>query len=68
MLSFKMFGFKDHLPFWISNNRPLWGGGGGEPALHVWVFIAQLVEHCSAYTEAMGSIPVEVPASFCFPG
>ena len=30
MLSFKTFGFKDHLPFWISNNRPLWGGGGGE--------------------------------------
>ena len=28
------------------------------------VFIAQLVEHCSANAEAMGSNPVEVPKFF----
>ena len=28
---------------------------------NVWVFIAQLVEHCSANAEAVGSKPVEVP-------
>ena len=27
------------------------------PALNMWVFIAQLVEHCSANAEAMGSNP-----------
>ena len=27
----------------------------------VWVFIAQLVEHCSANAEATGSNPVEAP-------
>ena len=26
---------------------------------YMWVFIAQLVEHCSANAEAMGSNPVE---------
>ena len=30
------------------------------PASNIWVFIAQLVEHCSANAEAMGSNPVEV--------
>ena len=34
------------------------------PAPNVWVFIAQLVEHCSANTEAMGSNPIEVPQFF----
>ena len=34
------------------------------PALNVWVFVAQLVEHCSANVEATGSNPVEVPKSF----
>ena len=29
------------------------------PAPNTWVFIAQLVEHCSANAEAMGSNPVE---------
>ena len=29
------------------------------PAPNIWVFIAQLVGHCSANTEAMGSNPVE---------
>ena len=28
------------------------------PAPNIWVFIAQLVEHCSANAEAMGSNPV----------
>ena len=34
------------------------------PASSVWVFIAQLVEHCSANAEATGSNPVEAPKSF----
>ena len=29
------------------------------PALHVWVFIAQLVEHCSTKAEVTGPNPVE---------
>ena len=29
------------------------------PAPNIWVFIAQLVEHCGASAEAMGSNPVE---------
>ena len=29
--------------------------------MSVWVFIAQLVEHCSANAEATGSNPVEAP-------
>ena len=28
-------------------------------APNIWVFIAQLVEHCSANAEAMGSNPIE---------
>ena len=28
------------------------------PAPNIWLFIAQLVEHCSANAEAMGSNPV----------
>ena len=34
------------------------------PASSVWVFIAQLVEHCSANAEATGSNPVEAPKTF----
>ena len=34
------------------------------PALSVWVFIAQLGEHCSANAEATGSNPVEAPKNF----
>ena len=30
----------------------------------VWVFVAQLIEHCSANEEGMGSNPVEVPNFF----
>ena len=30
----------------------------------VWVFIAQLVEYCSANVEAMGSNPTEAPNFF----
>ena len=29
------------------------------PTANLWVFIAQLVEHCSANAEAMGSNPVD---------
>ena len=31
------------------------------PAVSVWVFVAQVVEHCSAIAEATGSNPVEAP-------
>ena len=34
------------------------------PAPSIWVFIAQLGEHCSANAEATGSNPVEAPKSF----
>ena len=34
------------------------------PAPNVWVFIAQLVEHCSANAEVMDSNPVEAPKTF----
>ena len=34
------------------------------PASNIWVFIAQLVEHCSANAEAMGSNPVEALKKF----
>ena len=34
------------------------------PASSVWVFIAQLVQHCSANAEATGSNPVEAPKIF----
>ena len=30
------------------------------PAPNVWVFMAQMVEHCSPNAEALGSNPVEV--------
>ena len=36
------------------------------PACHVSVFISQLVEHCNANAEAMGSNPVEAPKTFFF--
>ena len=34
------------------------------PASSIWVFIAQLGEHCSANAEATGSNPVEAPKKF----
>ena len=36
------------------------------PASSVWVFIAQLGEHCSANAEATGSNRVEAPKIFFF--
>ena len=36
------------------------------PASSVWVFIAQLGEHCSASAEATGSNPVEAPKTLSF--
>ena len=36
------------------------------PAPNIWVFIAQMVEHCSANAEAMGSNPVEALKFFFF--
>ena len=34
------------------------------PASSIWVFIAQLGEHCSANAEATGSNPIEAPKNF----
>ena len=34
------------------------------PAFSVWIFVAQLGEHCSANVEATGSNPVEAPKIF----
>ena len=31
---------------------------------NAWVFLAQMVKHCSATAEAMGSNPIEVPNFF----
>ena len=45
----------------VQMNSPNW------PGPNVWVFRAQLVEHCSANTEAMGLNPVEDP-KFLFLG
>ena len=36
------------------------------PAPSVWVFIAQLVEHCSANAEATGSSSIEAPKKLSF--
>ena len=46
------------IPFTGTMNSTNW------PALNVRVFIAQLVEHCSASAEAMGSNPIEAPKTF----
>ena len=46
------------IPFTGTMNSTNW------PAPNVWVFIAQLVEHCSANAEAMGSNPVEAPKTY----
>ena len=43
------------IPFTGTMNSINW------PAPNVWVFMAQLVEHCSAHAEAMGSNPDEAP-------
>ena len=42
----------------VKDNATTW------PAPNVWIFIAQLVDYCSANPEAMGSNPVEVPKLF----
>ena len=34
------------------------------PAPNVWVFIAQVGQHCGANAEVMGSNPVEAPKTF----
>ena len=34
-------------------------------APNIWVFIAQLVEHCNANADAIGSNPVEAQEIFC---
>ena len=46
------------IPFTCRMNSINW------PTANVWVFIAQLVEHCSANAEAMDSNPVEAPKTF----
>ena len=50
------------IPFTGTMNSINW------PAPKVWVFIAQLVEHCSVNAEAMGSNPVEAPKTLNFFG
>ena len=46
------------IPFTGTTNSTNW------PAPNVWVFIAQLVKHCSTNAEAMDSNPVEAPKTF----
>ena len=46
------------IPFTGTMNSINW------PAPNVWVFIAPLVEHCSANAEAMALNPVEAPKTF----
>ena len=46
------------IPFTGTMNSINW------PAPNVWVFIAQLVEHCTANAEAMDSKPVEAQKTF----
>lgn len=48
-------------PFHVSLHSRVKMDSTNEPAPNVWVFIAQLVEHCSANAEAMGLNPVEDP-------
>ena len=43
---------------WVKMNSTNW------PAPNVWIFIAQLVEHCSLNTEAMGLNPLKVEIFF----
>ena len=46
------------IPFTGTMNSTNW------PASNVWVFLAQLVEHCSANAEAVGLNPVEALKTF----
>ena len=50
--------FTCFIPFTGTMNSINW------PAPNVRVFTAQLVEHCSANAEAMGSNPIEAPKTF----
>ena len=43
------------------NNCPWVSEDANWPAPNVWVFIAKLVEHCSANAGAMGSNPFDNP-------
>ena len=58
--SFHLYSRSSHnfIPFTGLMNSINW------PASSVWVFIAQLGEHCSANAEATGSNPVEAPKNF----
>ena len=64
MYSFHLYSRSSHhfilcfIPFTGLMNSINW------PASSVWVFIAQLVEHCSANAEATGSNPVEAPKKY----
>ena len=46
------------IPFTGAMNSTNW------PAPNVWIFISQLVEHCSDNADAMGLNPVEAPKTF----
>ena len=59
----------DNLPQFTSSHSVFHSSHGlmnsiNWPASSVWVFIAQLGEHCSANAEATGSNPVEAPKIF----
>ena len=58
LLYWHKLGAQQHGCSWVKMNSTNWSSP------NVWVFIAQLVEHCRANAEAMGSNPVEVPKFF----
>ena len=45
-----------HIVFHVSFLSPVKVNSTNWPAPNIWVFIAQMVEHCSADAEAMGSM------------
>ena len=45
-----------HIIFYVSFLAPVKVNSTNWPAPNIWVFIAQMVEHCSANAEAMGSM------------
>ena len=45
-----------HIIFYVSFLAPVKVNSTNWPAPNIWVFIAQMVEHCSANAKAMGSM------------
>ena len=54
----KSLSFNVSFLLWVKMDSINWSGP------NKWVFIAQLMEHCSTNTEAMGSNPVEAQTFF----